>query len=278
MAYSKKNPAETMEIPFAKRLRHLLQNEDNISPLERKVTQSELAEATGITRQALNAYTLGISAPDISRLCKIADFFGVSCEYLLGRTEAQNYEYAGLIDELGLTEAAIKLLKEFNKEKLMFEDIKNNLEIDSTSFAREKVDLYSIDIVNILLDDKKGLGVIYDILKCFNMNPYEQRDVFVLSNGEVINKEEFVKRKDIFGFVRLNIGDVLEKKQIEQIEDTLVSIKEELWEYTLEDRLEALRTKKDEDLLKIKEVIFTDMESKRQKHSGLESNTEKGDI
>lgn len=49
-----------------------------------------LAEAIGVSRQAIGQWKDGNTLPDIMALSKIADYFNVSADYLLGRTEIAN--------------------------------------------------------------------------------------------------------------------------------------------------------------------------------------------
>jgi transcriptional regulator with XRE-family HTH domain len=51
----------------------------------RGVTQARLAEAVGITDRACRRYEAGENEPTLSVLEAMADFFGVSADYLLGR-------------------------------------------------------------------------------------------------------------------------------------------------------------------------------------------------
>ena len=60
--------------------------------LERKVKQVQLARAIGLTQQAISLYENNLREPDLKTLTKIADFFGVSVDYLLGRTDTNNFE------------------------------------------------------------------------------------------------------------------------------------------------------------------------------------------
>lgn len=53
---------------------------------EKDLTQQDLADFLGITRPAYTAYESGRRQPDNETLSKLADFFGVSVDYLLGRT------------------------------------------------------------------------------------------------------------------------------------------------------------------------------------------------
>ncbi len=54
---------------------------------EKKKTQKEMAEYLGITRPAYTAYERGNRHPDYEMLNKLADYFGVQTDYLLGRTD-----------------------------------------------------------------------------------------------------------------------------------------------------------------------------------------------
>ena len=51
------------------------------------LTQVEMAEKLGISRSTIGMYETGAREPDFDTLEKIADFFNVDIDYLLGRTE-----------------------------------------------------------------------------------------------------------------------------------------------------------------------------------------------
>lgn len=88
--------------PFPKRLRILMENRNDISPLKRSVTQAELARHLGITRQAVSAYALGTSVPDMLKFKTIADFFQVSYAYLLGTSILLNDNHKNFAEETEL--------------------------------------------------------------------------------------------------------------------------------------------------------------------------------
>ena len=54
---------------------------------EKNVPQSAVAEFLGITQPAYANYERGTRKPDPEILSKLADYFGVSVDYLLGREE-----------------------------------------------------------------------------------------------------------------------------------------------------------------------------------------------
>ena len=47
--------------------------------------QSDLAKATGIDQRTISNYETGKTKPDSDALIKLADFFNVSIDYLVGR-------------------------------------------------------------------------------------------------------------------------------------------------------------------------------------------------
>lgn len=52
---------------------------------QRKITQQQMAERLSITQQAYATYENGTAQPPIDNLKKLADYFDVSIDYLLGR-------------------------------------------------------------------------------------------------------------------------------------------------------------------------------------------------
>ena len=82
----KANPAyQTEKEIFPVRLRALMDR----AP---KTTQQTLADYIGITRQAVGHYQTGQSSPDWKILSKIAKFFNVSSDYLIGISDIQSQD------------------------------------------------------------------------------------------------------------------------------------------------------------------------------------------
>ncbi|MDE5756351.1 MAG: helix-turn-helix domain-containing protein [Clostridia bacterium] len=52
---------------------------------ERDLSQQKLAEAIGVSQKAIDYWERGINEPKASYIVRLADFFEVSCDYLLGR-------------------------------------------------------------------------------------------------------------------------------------------------------------------------------------------------
>jgi Predicted transcriptional regulators len=105
----KKEPTSVTEGNiFPIRLRELME--------ERAVTQKKLADAIGMRPQTVSLYTTGQRAPDVNTLRKMADFFNVSADYLLGRTDVKKPEVTirAICEYTGLSAEAVAKLKDIN--------------------------------------------------------------------------------------------------------------------------------------------------------------------
>lgn len=52
-----------------------------------KMQQSELAAIIGVTDKSISSYETGKTNPTLESISKLADFFGVTVDYLLGRDD-----------------------------------------------------------------------------------------------------------------------------------------------------------------------------------------------
>lgn len=54
---------------------------------QKKMSQSELAKIIGVTQTTITAWETGKAEPSSSAVANLADYFGVTTDYLLGRPE-----------------------------------------------------------------------------------------------------------------------------------------------------------------------------------------------
>ncbi len=69
---------------------------------ERGIKQEELGCAVGVTKQSVSNWENENIMPSIDLLVRLADYFGVSTDFLLGRTERRTLDVVGL-NELQIT-------------------------------------------------------------------------------------------------------------------------------------------------------------------------------
>ena len=93
---------EEMQQLFGKRLEELMQ--------EKNITQQDLAKAMGCSRQSINFYVLGKRSPDIVTAGKLADYLGVSCDYLIGLSDYRYQKESHFtVEQVGISEEAMKV-------------------------------------------------------------------------------------------------------------------------------------------------------------------------
>lgn len=137
--------------PFATRLRKLL--------AETNTTQPMLAAAVGVSRQAVGQWKDGNTVPDILDCQKIADYFKVPIDYLLGRTEVRSLEIdiRAASEFTCLSEQCLNILKtaqgDYDSKSLckltsafVVELFQNNY------FLNKIISIYDINVPNIDAD------------------------------------------------------------------------------------------------------------------------------
>lgn len=101
---------------------------------DEKLTQEELAAKLEITRGALSKYETNDNEPDLSFLVKVSTYFGVSVDYMLGKTKISTQSDA-LYSLKNLTDSDSKKLSSILST---FE--KNNKYIDVVYCLLEKIE------------------------------------------------------------------------------------------------------------------------------------------
>lgn len=122
---------------FATKLRELIE--------ERSTTIKDVAEHLGFSRQAVSQYYNGDTQPNVDAILKIAEYFNVSCDYLLRGISSENLSIS---EETGLSEKAISSLKALNEYKHALQALDNN----KLGYERVFVKTFEIDAVNRLLE------------------------------------------------------------------------------------------------------------------------------
>ena len=88
---------------------------ENIRELRvsRNINQVAFAKAIGVTKQCVSNWENDNVIPSIDMLCKIADFFGVSTDFLLGRSTKRGID----VSDLSATQVEILngLVNEFKR-------------------------------------------------------------------------------------------------------------------------------------------------------------------
>lgn len=76
----------------------------------KNLSQEKIGELLNVTQRTYGGYELETSEPNIETLCKLADIYGVSLDYLIGR---EFKDEVGYLDELELN--ILKMTKKLNQ-------------------------------------------------------------------------------------------------------------------------------------------------------------------
>ena len=120
---------------------------------EHGLSQQKLASDIGLARNTICQYESGNRVPDVSTLVLLADYFGVSTDYLLGREEKKS------VIERPTSEIAENFIREFKeqmKEKA-FQDIIAKL-YKAIDLQEDRVSMKA-QILTVLVTYLKGVGM-----------------------------------------------------------------------------------------------------------------------
>ena len=67
---------------------------------DRDLRQIDVAQAVGIDQRSLSNYETGKTNPDSEIIVKLARFFGVTCDYLLGVSDSNFSDHKAVVKEL----------------------------------------------------------------------------------------------------------------------------------------------------------------------------------
>ncbi len=78
---------------------------------DRDLRQIDVAKATGIDQKTLSNYETGKTNPDSYALIKLADFFEVTIDYIVGRVNTNYYSKQNVEKKINEIQSALEDLK-----------------------------------------------------------------------------------------------------------------------------------------------------------------------
>jgi len=209
--------------PFPKRLRELLDR-----PGE---TQGKLADFINVNRQSIGQWKDGTTSPDINALDKIAEYYNVSADYLLGRSDvaSPNVTIQAIHEKTGLSDKAIEeLMRSKSAHEIISKDerypsfvIMDNLNLLSKLICMPEfynimssIDELKRDIHEIALPESKTKTTPAELKKAMNVYDYNQKPL----------ETKLIEAKDWFKYRRYGINEEFNKlvesllKKVEELD------------------------------------------------------------
>lgn len=103
---------------------------------EKGLTQTDLGNLLGITVSAYGNYELGQREPSIEMLIKLADYFGVSVDYLIGHDSTTDQEFK-IKKAAPITDADSKFIESYLNAD---DETKNIVQKSSAAIIKERSD------------------------------------------------------------------------------------------------------------------------------------------
>ena len=197
---------------------------------EQERKQKELAAHLGVPDNTVSYFVSGRRTPNTEQIAKIADFFNVSADYLLGRTNAEttDKDLRFICEYTGLSENAISTLCELH-------DPVNVLNVVPAEIV-PLID-FLINDMGVRLTDEgcayRRLAILprlSDYLRCVGFG--SKQEVFVTQDGKIFESKEKAHEEaqklsmDTNTIYSANAADLAEATFYKLLTDAIASTKE----------------------------------------------------
>lgn len=183
---------ETKEI-FANRLLEIRES--------KHLARQKVADDLGITRASLEYYEKGKRTPDLNTISKISDYFGVSIDYLMGKSDCTSYDLGlqGMCKYLGVdVVTAIGISNVIKSNKKYQNEIKAI--ISSSAFSA------TLSYIFVSWDYRKKLGkeCLYELKKVTEYMEMSAEELFNCFGEDGYYSDHFSKYNKLQNEIELN--------------------------------------------------------------------------
>ena len=124
------------------------------------LSQAALANVLHVSKSTVGLHETGDTLPDAKTLYDLAEIYGVSADYILGRTDFSDTTLrAGTLEDYGFSQAAVKTIADLSTSKFL-ESVGAQSEKDN--FERERICTgAAFDMLVRLLEDARFVGFLH---------------------------------------------------------------------------------------------------------------------
>ena len=186
---------------------------------EKERKQKELAAYLGVQDNTISYFVSGRRTPNTEQLVKIADFFNVSADYLLGRTNAEttDRDLRFVCEYTGLSENTVTTLSELHDPMNVLNVVPGDI----------------VPLVDFLINDMRfqltGNGCAYR-RGCASYD--SEQEVFIAPDGKLYESREKALEEtknlslDIIKIYRANAADLTDAALYKRLTDAIERAKE----------------------------------------------------
>ena len=164
-----------------------------------KMSQSQLAGLMKVSRETINHWENNEREIKANQVLKLAELFGVTCDYILRGVSSENVE---IYNQTGLVERAIS---ELHKQTGLKDEALNQLEIINNERFRGLFTkpISNIDLFNYMLSNKNFMEQFPNLLLEYFKEMLEDDD-FTEQTGQHQNRKETK-------FAKFSLADLMEQ-------------------------------------------------------------------
>lgn len=176
---------------------------------ERELSQEQLAEQLSVSRQAVSKWESGASIPDLDKIIKMSQLFGVSVDYLVRDDAVQTNETTPV--ENGSTNARVISMEEADRYMNTVQQLAPRIAagvllcITSPIIMILLAGMAEYNIIRISEDFAGGIGVAV-LLAMVAIAV-----VLFITNGMTLSKYEFLEKESIL--TAYGVSSIVEKKK-----------------------------------------------------------------
>jgi len=124
---------------------------------DNKLSGAELGRKIGVSKETISQYCKGNVEPKSGILIKLAEYFKVSCDYLLTGSEPEDKKES---QELGLSGDAIRLLKQCQDERVR--GLVDRLLGSPEFYQRAKISFNKLTLLELKIEDRNYYELILE--------------------------------------------------------------------------------------------------------------------
>jgi len=181
--------------------------------------QQDLADLCKVSLQSINYYESGYRLPDVRVLRELATNLKCSSDYLIQLEHAADHDKAYIVDETGLSEAAVEVLSKMQKRSMESYTVPDGIELMalSTLLESKHIKNFLLTLYYFLFDDPSKISLLIN----GETKDYSLNDVIMIPIGDR-------NQNTTHGIFKEDLSKTLQTARLNQLQRILIGFREDL--------------------------------------------------